>query len=476
MQLRQQLKISTQTVPLIWRVLEILFSRARLVAMLSGLLIFPLFSAAEPQLLLDNVRIISGDGEVLENAAVLIQGGNIAAVGRRSEMSLAETVAIIDLSGKTLIPALIDSHAHLGYEGYTSWGSQNYSEENLLDHLQRYAYYGFSAVFSAGGDPGQLAYSVQQAQLRGDFAAARFLFAAGMAPPGQGPNNQFLSHVLALEEQTAQTILYAVASVQQAEEAVQQIAASGISAIKIWVDDRAGSQQKLSPELYRAITAEAIRRDLEVYVHQQSALDMPDLLEAGVAGFLHGRLGAELDLNIAQQIARANAFVVPNLGLSELRREAIGDDPFLQLSIPAAVASRLGVSQQRRANPTTATAEEAELRASFSHLLDAGVDILLGTDAGAVPDHFFGYTGHKELEIFVRLGMTPMQAIVSATSKPAQKLGLEDLGLLRAGYSADIVVLDKNPLEDIRNTRSISAVYLNGKAIDREQLASGFTD
>jgi imidazolonepropionase-like amidohydrolase len=107
-------------------------------------------------------------------------------------------------------------------------------------------------------------------------------------------------------------------------------------------------------------------------------------------------------------------------------------------------------------------------------LLDANVDIVLGTDAGAVPDHFFGYTGHRELEIFVRLGMTPMQAIVAATSKPAQRLGLDDLGLLQPGYSADLVVLDENPLNDIRNTRSISSVFLNGKILDRAGLAAGF--
>jgi imidazolonepropionase-like amidohydrolase len=425
--------------------------------------------------LLDNVRVIVGDGSILESGALMIEGGRITAVGLRSEIESDLGVEVIDLSGKTIMPALIDSHAHLGYEGHTSWGAENYSRENLIDHLQRYAYYGFSAVFSAGSDPDALAYQVQQAQLAGEFPSARFLFAAGMAPPGQGPNDQFLTHAVALEQQTGQRILYGVDSVEQAIDSVREIAAKNISVIKIWVDDRGGSQQKLAPQLYRAIADEAAENGIEIYAHQQYAEDMSDLLEAGVSGFLHGRIGAGLGLEIAQQLTEANAFVVPNMGLGELRREAIGVDEFLRASLPASVSARLGESGQRLLKANREEAREAELRTSFGHLLDANVDIVLGTDAGAVPDHFFGYTGHRELEIFVRLGMTPMQAIIAATSKPAQRLGLDDLGLLQPGYSADLVVLDENPLNDIRNTRSISSVFLNGKILDRAGLAAHFT-
>ena len=425
--------------------------------------------------LLDNVRVIIGDGSVLESGALLVDGGRISAVGLRSEIEPELNVEVIDLSGKTIMPALIDSHAHLGYEGHTSWGAENYSRENLIDHLQRYAYYGFSAVFSAGSDPDALAYQVQQAQLAGEFSSARFLFAAGMAPPGQGPNDQFLTHAVALEKQTGQRILYGVDSVEQAIDSVREIAAKNISVIKIWVDDRGGSQQKLAPQLYRAIADEAAKNSIEIYAHQQYAEDMPNLLEAGVSGFLHGRIGTGLGREIAQQLSAASAFVVPNMGLAELRREAIGTDDFLRASLPESVAARFGESSQRLLKANREEAREAELRASFGHLLDANVDIVLGTDAGAVPDHFFGYTGHRELEIFVRLGMTPMQAIVAATSKPAQRLGLDDLGLLQPGYSADLVVLDKNPLNNIRNTRSISLVFLNGRILDRAGMTADFT-
>ena len=164
---------------------------------------------------------------------------------------------------------------------------------------------------------------MQQAQLSGAFTSARFLFAAGMAPPGQGPNDQFLTHAIAIEQQTGQRILYGVANAEQAVESVREIAVKNISVIKIWVDDRGGSQHKLAPQLYRAIVAEAAANDIEIYAHQQYAQDMPDLLDAGISGFLHGRIGAGLEREIAQQLAAENAFVVPNLGLGELRREAL---------------------------------------------------------------------------------------------------------------------------------------------------------
>lgn len=426
--------------------------------------------------LLDNVRIINGDGSVIEQSALLMSGGRILDVGTRANMELEEGVEIVDLSGKTLMPSLIDGHAHLGYEAQTSWGSQNYSRENLIDHLQRYAYYGFSAVFSAGSDPDELAFEVQSAQRSGEFVGARLLFAAGMAPPGQGPNDQFLSHALALQSREGQRILYGVADTAQAIAAVREIAAKNIPVIKIWVDDRGGSQQKLAPELYRAIAQEAIANGIEVYAHQQYAADMPDLIDAGVAGFLHGRIGSDLDRSIAERLAASGVFVIPNLGLGELRREAIGDDPFLAATLPAVASERVAANAQRLLAPIYAQEREVELRESFENLIAADVDIVLGTDAGAVPDHFFGYTGHRELEIFVRLGMTPMQAIVAGTSTAASRLGLADLGQLKAGFSADLIVLDENPLEDIRNTRSIDSVYLSGVRVDRATMAADFVE
>ena len=431
--------------------------------------------SAEEDVLFEHLRVIVGDGEVLTDASVLVQGDTIVAVGQNDEFAALAGTKRVDLSGKTLLPTLIDAHAHLGYEGFSSWGAHNYSIDNLVDHLNRYAYYGFGAVFSAGSDPDGLALEVQRLQANGEIAGAHFVFAAGMAPPGQGPNNQFLQETLKVEEQTGNTILRGLANPEQARSAVQSVAALHIPFIKLWVDDRGGSQQKLQPEIYRAAISEANRLGLGAVVHQQAAADMLDLIDAGARGFLHGRVEEGFTAEIAAAAKQHNVFIVPNLGLSELRREAIGEDEFLTQTLPAGVVQRLSVSTQRQSKPEKNPQLERTLHDSFSYMLSANVDVVLGTDAGAVPDHPFGYTGHRELEIFVRHGMSTAQAIAAATSIAAKALGLDSTGQIKPGFRADLLILDQNPLEDIRNTRSIYQVYLGGKLVDRDTLALGFT-
>jgi len=423
--------------------------------------------------LFEGGRLILGDGRVIERGAMLVEGDRITRVGPEGSVDAPGGAAVIDLTGRTVIPALIDAHAHIGYEGYTGWGADYYSRDNVIDHLARYAYYGFGAVFSAGTDPDQLAMGIQRDQDLGRVGGARLLFAAGMGPPGQGPNNQFLEHALTIASRTDMRVLWGVSSPDEARQVVRQVANEGYGFVKIWVDDRGGSQAKLHPLVYHAIADEAHARGMQVFVHQQAAEDMPDLLDARVDGFLHGRIGPALDAELAGRIHDVGAFVVPNLGLGELRRERVADDPFLQEVVPASVVARLRADYDRRfsgGEPAPDARAERELREGFMRLVDADVDVILGTDAGAVPDHFFGYSGHRELEIFVRLGMTPMQAIVAGTSRPAERLGLTDMGELAAGKRANFVILRANPLVDIRDTRAIERVYLDGVLVPRDRL------
>ena len=164
------------------------------------------------QVLFEGARLIVGDGNLLETGDLLVGGARILAVGESGEIDPPADAVRIDVVGKTIVPALIDAHAHLGYEGYTEWGADSYTRDNLIEHLNRYAYYGFGAVFSAGTDPTELASDIARAQREGSLGGARLLFAAGVGPPGQGPNNNFVGHTLTLAETTGMTILRGAAT------------------------------------------------------------------------------------------------------------------------------------------------------------------------------------------------------------------------------------------------------------------------
>lgn len=440
--------------------------------LLAGLALHAAAALGQSATLFENAAIITGDGNFLLQADVLVEGDSIIAVGDSADFVVPQGSDRVDLSGQFLMPAMIDAHTHLGYQSPQGWGAEFYTRQNLLDNLRQYAYYGFSAAFSAGSDADDVALSLSADQRAETDAAARLLFAAGMGPPGQGPNDAFLLETAAVESRTGMTVLRGVGSPVEAILQVREVAAKGIPFIKIWIDDRGGSQDKLAEAVYLPLIAEARRQRIPVFAHQQLATDMPPLIDAGVSGFLHGRLGPDLSAATATASARNNIFIVPNLGLGELRRETIGRDPFLRAVLPEDQTRRLATeTAQRRQQPSRVNLREEELRASMARLLAAGVDIVLGTDAGALPDHPFGYTGHRELEIYVRLGMTPMQALVAATSAAARHLNQSDLGLIAPGHRADLLILNSNPLEDIRNTRSIAAVYLGGNRVDREAIA-----
>ncbi|GAB5501137.1 MAG: amidohydrolase family protein [Pseudohongiellaceae bacterium] len=440
--------------------------------MLLILALFAVPAARAQSTLFANGTLIIGDGTVIENGSILVSNGDIVAVGPSVEVPVPEDARRVDMTGRVLMPTLIDGHAHLGYQSPASWGAENYHRANLVGNLQQYAYYGFGAVFSAGSDPDQLALALQKELAGNALDTARFLFAAGMGPPGQGPNDAFLEETASVEARTGMTILRGIDSPVQAIERAREAQALGIEFIKLWVDDRGGSQTRIPEDHYLPLIAEAMRQRVPVFVHQQYASDMPPLLAAGASGFLHGRLGPELTAGVAEATARARAFVVPNLGLGALRRETIGNDPFLAQVLPPEVSTRLSTATSGRRNPAAGSPQQdTDVRAAMDRLLSAGVDIVLGTDAGALPDHPFGYTGHRELEIFVRLGMTPMQALVAATGAAARHLRQPDLGVLAPGRRANLLVLSANPLADIRNTRQIDAVYLGGERVDRAAIA-----
>jgi len=415
-------------------------------------------------------RLIVGDGSAaIEGGMLVVQNGHITAIGPAIK---APAGAIrVNLAGKTVMPAMINVHVHIGYEKYTSWGAENYTAENVLDHLQREAFYGVAATQSVGSSPLEASLQFQRDQQRGKFpAASRFLFTPGYAPPNGSPDE-------VLREATNKLhVINEVSTAQEARASIQKMAGQGIKAVKIWVDDRRGTYPKMTPEVYHAIIGEAHKHGIMVHAHATTLPDQKAVVRAGADVLVHLVQGEKLDDEYLALLKEKKPYWATVISLGD-PTAVCEPDPFFEQALPASVIAKIRATTERRplapsCGPPAATAatREAILAYNFPRMIAAGARIVLGTDTGVHPGHTFGSGEHVELARWVQLGLTPSQAITAATERPAELLGLKDLGTLAVGKRASFIVLDANPLEDIRNTRRISSVYLDGAKFDREAL------
>lgn len=414
--------------------------------------------------------IAGDDREPIADSAFLVDDGLVMAIGRRGELGLPRGAARVDLTGKTVMPMLVSYHGHVGYQRGLSYEAENYTRANIIDHLNRYAYYGVGAILSLGTDAGSVAFDIRADQARGALGGARLLTAGrGLAAPDAGPGAEAL-----------RDSAYGVSTEEEARESVRELAALDVDVVKIWVDDRNGTVEKLRPELYRAIIDEAHGRDLQVIAHVYYAADAADLVEAGVDSFAHLVRDREMTSQLVGTISSRNVFIMPNLGISErgthFEPPAWLDDPLLLHSVAPDVIARAKESFGRRTRDGVDRSRQSytAMQRSVVRLVAAGVPLVLGADSG-VQDHFFGYTELRELELMVEAGLTPGQAIEAATIQPADLLRLDDVGLLTAGRRANFIVLNASPLDDISNIRSIDDVFMNGVQLDREAMRAEWT-
>ena len=372
-------------------------------------------------------RLIVGDGTVIENATFTLgPDKHFGLVGSTAAVTLPPGATKVDLTGLTVMPAIVDAHTHLSRE-----------RDALIADLKHRAYFGVSAALSLGQDNGTDVFVVRKEVIPG--AALYRLAGRGITAPEPGRSD----------------IPYWVTTEDEGRAAVREQAALGVDIIKIWVDDRLAKYQKLAPEIYGAAIDEAHKAGLRAIAHEYYLTDAKELLRRGIDAFAHGVRDTDVDDEFIALIKAHPGFVlIPNLP----ERGVATDLSWLSVALPPAQLDPLKAAAVDNAEAQAFFAIQARNLARVSR---ERITIALGTD-GNTP-----WGPHLEMADMVATGMSPGDVIVAATKNAAAFLKLDDAGTVAPGKIGSFIVLEQNPLDDITNTRKIREVYLRGDKLDR---------
>jgi imidazolonepropionase-like amidohydrolase len=426
-------------------------------------------AASSSAVVIDGAALWDGTGaEVVADTVMVIEGERIVAVGPAADIAIPENAQVIEASGLTLIPGLINAHGHVGMTRGLVEARENYTSENVRDNLLQYARYGVTTVTSMGTDLDPIL-EFQGAAPSGEPPRAT-VFTPGRGFTGTNGYPAVLDHLSGIPAE--------VGTIEEAQLRVQELAAWGADFIKIWVDDHFGRYEKIRPEVVAAIIDEAHAEGLRVMAHVFYLDDAKGLVAAGVDGLAHNVRDREVDDELIGMMLENETFVLATLTREEATSmyaepPAFLDDPFFTRWVDPDVIQALrdpAYGAGVRANPDYQRhVDQFEMaKINLKLMFESGVDVGFGTDTGP-PSRFQGYFEHRELEHMVDLGMTPAEALQIATEGSAEILGIDqDFGTLEAGKRADFVLLEANPLEDIRNTREIQSVWIGGREVDRD--------
>jgi imidazolonepropionase-like amidohydrolase len=392
--------------------------------------------------IVDPVRGVTDTGQT-----VIISGGRIERFGPVAEVSIPDGASRTDLAGAFLLPGLISAHVHVS--DVQGLGPRAYTDANTLRQLAVFAGYGITSVLSLGGELSP-AFTARDAQKSGAPNRARVSVAGDVLNPG---------------------------SPDEARSEVARMAALRVDWIKIRVDDNLGTATKMTPAVFTAVIAEAHARNLKVAAHIYYLDDAKALLKAGVDMIAHSVRDRDIDDEFIMLMKARSVPYCPTLTreLSTFVYESTPDffsDPFFLREADAAVVARLKEPARQEAMRTAKAAQtyKAQLPVASRNLkrsVDAGLLVVMGTDAGPFPERFQGYFEHLELAMMADAGLTPAQVLRAATVDAARGAGLRDVGTIAMGRWADLVAFTRNPLDDVRYSKTLTAVWIGGRPIQR---------
>ncbi|MEZ5352833.1 MAG: amidohydrolase family protein [Bryobacteraceae bacterium] len=429
------------------------------------------FQALAPQgaevKVLDNATLIDGSGSgPAPNSRLVVVDGRIRYAGPASGMAVPPNVEKTDLSGKFIIPGIINIHGHLGNVVGLVQDPKNFTAENLTAQLSTYASYGVTSVVSMGSDQ-PLIFQFRDQQRAGRPRTTRIFtafrgFTGKDGYPTKAPGMA--------------GVPFEVSRPEEVEAAVKELAEHKVDLVKIWVDDHLGKEKKIPIELCKVIISEAHKHGLKVAAHVFYLDDAKQLVDAGLDGLVHSVRDKPVDAELINLMKNRGAWQAAATFTREAstfiyaKPSGMLNDPFFTRSISAETLATLkseDFQKKAAANPDTQVFPEflKTAQQNLRRLAEADVKYAFGTDSGP-PTRFPGYFEHWEMELMADAGLTPRQIISSFSKNAAEFLGVsKDLGTLEPGHWADLIVLEKDPMADIRNCRSIASVYIAGNKI-----------
>ena len=378
-----------------------------------------------------------------ENSALIVHQGEVFEILDMTDPDFPEEGNFVDLDGRYVVPGLINAHGHVGVARGLDSGEEASTRGNVVDQLQRYAAYGITTVVSLGDEP-DAAFDVRNDGDFSDNGMARLFVAGNVLSPG---------------------------SLEEARTDVEALMEKNPDWTKIRVDDGLGTREKMQTDVYSAVIEASHSYDTPLAAHIVQLEDAKGVVENGADLVAHSVRDEPVDQELINLMLERDICITPTLTrevstyIYRERPDFFYDPFFLSKADPDVLEELQDPEVQQRYTGEAADYYRDQLSLAEENMMrlhNSAVRVALGTDSGP-PARFQGYFEHMEMEMMQEAGMTPTEVLTSATSFAAECMGIEEnLGTLEPGKTADFLVVEEDPFDDIRNLRQIYSVYIGG--------------